>query len=1036
MPATPNQLGRPCWALDQVPNVIQQTAQTTAASAACFLAAHSPFRKITDAKTAGRTLSEEEVFKDIFSSARGQVQAFVKGQPGTGKSHLIRWLKERSDYASRDKKSSSERRRVVLVTRGNGSLKDALGQIVRQLGQEFERHLNRVQGAIDNLSDRTARAMLLSELALEVDTRWTNEHGRKPLPNSLQHLGQALRSNGFGGWMKRDGGVIHSVIQRLTDSSTVEDRETFPAFTPEDVVIPLTYLQPGANARQVLDFAEDLAEEPETRELAAQTLNAALQDAIRAMTGLKGDDLLSIFTEIRRQLGPDRVLVVLIEDVSVTGLDQDVVNAFEPRSGDGLCRMIAVLGITENAWLHRLPDNLRQRATHVYEVGGSTVQQWAADPEEIARFTARYLNAIRSTDEELQAIAEERFEGDIRRSRCDECACRQECHAAFGKVVFDSGIEVGMFPFTKHAPYLLLQNLSDAPYRSQRGLLDHVLLSGLQRSYDSLQSRRFPRPLMFPVNRPASTIWAGFENRYCGGAAWSSEQKERLRFLAQFWVNASTPDALAAALQPFLQPLDLPSFSSKPVSAPRPPEPPQRQGGRSEVPPPHPSEDRELKRLLELLDKWHAGQPLQEDSKYRELLYYTLNNSIVWQDSQQAPIVEKKRLLNKGGRAVPRIEGQTTAPIGTYKFDFPRNSETRDLLQGLLMLSRAPDKTWSFPDGELHKRAVSRWLRKHQARVIESVQPESPSLAPECLRAAVQALALTALLRDRKKLPEGRADRLAAIFSPSWSATASPVVLSPDLSAVVSDLQMKSESLREFLVNELGAGQGDANPTDFINPVPLLELLADFEKRLPFDPPPAEAASSYWGPRFSAVKTFSQGAFASIPDRLEKERRALGDVVAAVRSFVGDAGFENKDLRAALEACLAELNQLIELQRGAQRKPGILPLPNGQLDELWQRGWLQKADVRSSWGAAVGRALEVSEGKSQYDLSVFNVAKLMECVESLRLVEHHLNLVDQEMKVQEDQVGPQDDTRSQMLVALDEIAALLEAGGKGESDSE
>jgi hypothetical protein len=1035
MPAIPNQLGRPCWAYDQVPNVIQQTAQTTAASAACFLAAHSPFRKITDAKTAGRTLSEEEVFIDIFSSARGQVQAFVKGEPGTGKSHLIRWLKERSDYASRDKKSSSERRRVVLVTRGNGSLKDALGQIVRQLGQEFERHLNRVKGAIDKLSDGTARAMLLSELALEVDTRWTNEHGRKPLPNSLQHLGQALRSNGFGGWMKRDGGIIHSVIQRLTDSSTVEDRETFPAFTPEDFDIPLTYLQPGANARQVLDFAEDLAEEPETRELAVQTLNTALQDAIRAMTGLKGDDLLTIFTEIRRQLGPDRVLVVLIEDVSVTGLDQDVVNAFEPRSGDGLCRMVAVLGITENGWL-RLPDNLRQRATHVYEVGGSTVQQWAADPEEIAKFTARYLNAIRSTDEELQAIAEERFEGDIRQSRCDECACRQECHAAFGKVVFDSGAEVGMFPFTKHAPYLLLQNLSDAHYHSQRGLLDHVLLSGLQRSYDSLQRGHFPRPQMFPVSRPASTIWAGFENRYCGGGAWSSEQKERLRFLAQFWVNASTPDALAAALQPFLQPLDLPSFSSKPIFEATPPDQPKPTSGNSEGPPPPPPEDRELKRLLELLDKWHAGQPLQEDGKFRELLYNALNNCIVWQDSQQAPIVEKKRLLNKGGRAVPRIEGQTAAPIGNYKFDFPRNSETRDLLQGLLMLSRAHDKTWSFPDGELHKRAVSRWLRKHQAQAIESVQPESPSLAHDSLRAAVQALALTALLRDRKKLPEGRADRLAALFAPSWSATASPVVLSPELSAIVADLQMKSESLREFLVDELGAGQGDAYPKDFINPVPLLELLADFEKRFSFDPPPAEAASSYWGPRFAAVKTFAQGAFASIPDRLEKEQQALVDALAAVRSFLGDAGFENGDLRAALEDCLVELNQLIDLQRGTQRRRGILPLPNGPFDELWQKRWLQTADVRNSWGAAVGRALELSKGKRLYDLAVFNVSKLKECVESLRLVEHHLNLVDQEMKAQEDQVGPQGDARGQLLVALDKIAALLEAGGKGESDSE
>lgn len=1033
MPSAPHQLGQPCWALEQVPKVIQQTAQTTAASAASFLAAHSPFRKITDAKTAGRTLSEEEVFKDIFSSARGQVQAFVTGQPGTGKSHLIRWLKERSEYASRDKQSSAERPRVVLVTRGNGSLKDALGQIVRQLGQEFERHVNRVQGAIDRLSDRTARAMLLSELALEVDTRGSNEHGHAPLHGSLQHLGQALRSNGFGDWMKRDGGVIHSVIQRLTDSSTVEDRETFPAFTPKDFEVPHTYLQPGANARQVLDFAEDLAEEPETRELAAKTLNTALQDAIRAMTGIKGDDLLTIFTEIRRQLGPDRVLVVLIEDVSVTGLDQDVVNAFEPRDGEGLCRMVAVLGLTENGW-DMLPDNLKQRSTHVYEVGGSTVQQWASDPQEIAKFTARYLNAVRSTEEEIQAIAEDRFEGDIRRSHCEECACRQECHAAFGKVEFDGGVEVGMFPFSTQAPYHLLKNLSEDRYRSQRGLLDRVLLSALQRSFDNLQSRRFPRPQMFPVNRPASTIWAGFENRYCGGAAWNSEQKERLRFLAQFWVNANTPDVLAAELQPLLRPLDLPSFSSEPVIVARSPDQSKPTGGKIDVPSPPPAEDRELTRLLNLLEAWFGGQPLQEDSKFRDLLGAFLSRSIVWEDHQGFPIVEKKRLVY--GNTFPKIEGQRSSPRGAYTFDFPRTQETRDLLQSLLMLSRSPDKTWGFPDGELHKRAVSRWLRKHQAQAIKSVQPELPSIAQESLRAAVQALALTALLRDRKKLPEGRVDRIAAIFTPSWSATARPVVLSSELADIVSDLEQKSLGLREFLVNELGAGQGDASPKDFINPVPILDLLNDFEKRFAFDTLPVEVASSYWGPRFEAVKTFSRGAFASIPDRLDKEHQALAVAVASVRSFVEDAGFPDGDLRAGLEACLAELNQLIELQRGAQRRSGILPLPNSQFDELWQKKWLQVADVRSSWGAAVGRALELTQSKSPYDLAVFQVAKLKECMESLRLAEQHLNLVDQEMKVQEDQVGPQGDARGQLLDALDEIAALLELGGKGETDSE
>ena len=429
----PNNFGMPCWTQEQVSKVISLTAQTSASSASYFLAAHSPFRQIIDGKSLGSTLNEEEVFKNVFSKARGQVQAFVRGEPGTGKSHLIRWLKERSEYAARQKADGLANFQLVIVTRGNGSLKDALGQIVQQLGRDFERHISRVQGAIDRLSDQTARATLLSELALELSTRWTNEHRRAPLEKRLRHLGDALNAPGIGRWLKRDGGVIHQVIRRLTEQSTAEDRENFPSFNLADLDIPPAYLSPAQNPGEAIQLADDMAEELETKELAVSALNTALADAVRALTGLKGDDLVKIFTEIRRQLGPKKSLGVFIEDVSVTGLDQDVINAFEPREADGLCRMVAILGITDNGWL-RLPDNLRQRATHIYEVGGSTVTQWASDAVEVAKFTARYLNAVRSSDEDIAAAAEDRFEGNIRKSACDGCLSKSDCHQVLAKL--------------------------------------------------------------------------------------------------------------------------------------------------------------------------------------------------------------------------------------------------------------------------------------------------------------------------------------------------------------------------------------------------------------------------------------------------------------------------------------------------------------------------------------------------------------------------------------------------------------------------
>ena len=1037
----PKQIGQPCWSREQVSKVIALKAQTSASSAAYFLAAHSPFQRIIDSKSSGRAVTEEVVFNELFLEANGNVQAFVKGEPGTGKSHLIRWLKERFDYSSRQAEINPDSQRVVLLTRGNGSLKDALSQMVRQLGAEFEQHIQRVQGAIDRLSDQTARSMLLAELALEVDTRWEIERARAPLPRSLKHLGQALRSNGFGDWIKRKGGVVDQVIEQLTNASTSDQRENPPAFDQSDFDVPDGTFRPQQVSPEVFVFVENLKEEPETRALAAEVLNTALIDAKRGLTGLKSEDLLGIITDIRRQMGPSRQLLVFIEDVSTSsgGLDQDVVNAFETRDADDLCRTVAVLGIADFGW-DKLLANAKQRPTHIYEVGGTTVQQWASDSVEVARFTARYLNAIRSSDEEIIAIAEGRFEGDISKSHCEECPCKAECHEVFGKVDFGRNVVVGLFPFSQRAPQSMLHHLVDAKYQSQRGLLDKVLNPALGQSISDLSAGKFPQPKLFAVHPPVISFWQmGFLPRYCNSAGWSEENKARLRFIAQYWVDPRTSEELASGLKSFLKPLGFPAFSSKvaPPLIPAPPSAGPHNGGES---PPPPAADHELERLLGLLERWRDGQQLSEDNKFRDLLSDFLSKSIIWEDCNGVPIAEKKRLIDLGGNKVPKIEGQKMQPFSAFICEFPRTDETLSLLQSLLMLARAPSKSWNFSHGEAHKREVSRWLRKHQATVISNVQPSDPAIVKNSIRSAVQSLALAAFLHERKRLPDNRADRVDCLLKPLWPAAERPVVLSSDLEAIIADLEQKHGALREFVIQELGAAQGAASPKDFINPLPLLTLLEDFEKQCRFDPPPAEAEQNYWGPRFVAVKSLRQGAFQSMPERLKKEHTAISDALKSIRAFVSAAGFEKVELREALDKCFVELVPLIDLQngvqRGAQRAPGILEIYHEAFTLLWQQKKIQDGNVRGLWLTAIGRASELSTDWSFADLLAYNPAKLKECAEALRTIEKHLEMVDAHLKDQEGSDILGGDSHSKLLAVLEEISELAEAGKKGASESE
>ena len=1012
----PAKFGQACWTLSQVSKVIPAaaTAQTSEASIPYFLAAHSPFSRITDLKATGHTLTEEEVFQEIFSPAREQVEAFVTGEPGTGKSHLIRWLRLRAGYAAHNREAGLEKFKLVLVSRGTGSLKDALTQIVSQLGSDFRQHVSRVQSAIERISDSTARATLLAELALEVGPRWSNERRRKSLPRELRHLSQALRAEGFGAWFKRDGGVIHQVIQRLTEPTSVEDRETFPSFQPADFLVPERHLDLHHNSQDVYDFADDLKEEQETREQAAEAMNTALRDAIRGLTGLKGSDLLDVFMEIRREIGPKKSLAVFIEDVSATsgGLDLDVINALEPRAGGDLCRMVAVLGIVDSGW-KQLQKNQKDRGSHIYEVGGLTASSWADDPKEVAQFTARYLNAVRSTDDDVRNISDSFFSTSGWQSKCDDCPHKRPCHDTFGKVVLPGGTEVGTFPYTPYAPQSILARLAEARYRSQRGLLTRVLLPVLDQSFKSFASKEFPRPALFGVQPPAFPVWAGFTNTYCSGAGWDDDKRARLRFLAQFWVAPGSAELLAAQLQPLLEPLGLPKFSR--AAGP----PPKKPGGPT-PPTPHPpqAENPALNHLLRLLDAWNAGQPLKEDNKFRDPLSKFLARSIVWEDHRGTPIAEKKRLINLNGSKFPRIHDQVMRPGGTYFYDFPRNPATFNLLQSLIIFDNAPGSSWAFPHGELHKREISRWLRKNTARVVASIQPDPPTVVKDVLRPAVEALALTAAIRDRRKLPEDRSERLQALFAAVWEPSAKPVVLSPELQAITDDLEQKHAALRDLLVQELGSGQGDALPKDFLDPVPLLQLLDQFEQDTEFHPPPPEPERScYWGPRFDAAFPLAKGAFATVPKRIDKEREAIAKASQFAASFVKKAGIDEFNLPAGLETCLSQLIEAITLQRGAQHKRAILPLPNDAFEQLWQRKLVQTAEARASWSVALVKAGEFAKQQDRAALLAFDPARLKELFEALKVIEAHLNLIDEHLKDEEDQGSASGDSRPKLLSA-------------------
>jgi hypothetical protein len=1011
MSSPPSAVGLPCWRQEDVPKAISSVAQLDTSRSHYFLASHTPIRNIHDDRT-DAVLSEEELFKALLTQAHNEVLAVVHGEPGTGKSHLIHWLKLRLDHALEQNELESVV--PVLIRRRTGSLKDALEQLVQQLPVNFAHYLQPVREALSRISEETAREELANELRLELSTR-RRDRAQPPLPSHLEGLGETVSSQGFRTWHCRDGGPIDRNIKRLSQSSEVEDRETLPEFNSQDFEIQDALCRYN-NTPQVQDLIDDLDDEPEYREQAAVLFNQVLPDALKEMTGLSGNTLREVFDRIRMELAEEgRTLAVFVEDVSVmSGLDEDIVNAFEPQSRGDLCRTIAVLGMTETGVGH-LRDNQLERVTHMVSVGEGTLGTWKRDPAEVARFSARYLNALRLSEEQVKELARRRRAGgDVSRSACDACPVREECHAAFGTVDLD-GTSVGLFPFSPRSPQVLVSHLDEnvkGVRRNPRGLLMHVLHPVLDK-LEALEVRDFPT-VRLSVRLPELLFWRGFEDSYCGG--WSRRDRERLKFLAQAWIQADSADDAAAMLKPLLKPLGFSEFSRETKTTPSSTSQPQSPTGgvATSTPPPRKTEENEkLNDLLGELTGWLDTGKLRRDVEPRDLLADLIRKSIRWEDQREIP----KRVWNDHTKSkdIVWIEGMRAKKQESESFVFfPRSQETRHLIEALAQYQYVGNESWEFPDGERHKRTVSRWLRHHREEVIQSLQPRGDLDTGRPVELAVQFLAASALITRRANLPR-EADRLvSAILAPPPEEF--PTALSEPWQRWIEKVRGQHERVREYLVEELSVPQGRTGRDNFIDPLRILDGAVAFTNNPVVDALPEAYFTQFWQSRYAQLDKL--GGL----DRLENvalvERQAIADRLNNVDGLLRVAGYEG-DASGAVQIYCTDLLETLE----AQKQAGII-IPAEDFDALRRRKVFQ--DRPPTWARALEQACSAVEAENPIDVLLFDPTPLEDAAHSLELAQKYVSALEKLVEVELDHIereGDPDQIAEALLRDLQSLAS-------------
>jgi hypothetical protein len=796
---------------------------------AIFLSTHTP---IEGFDVAGRDAAEfrgqdeHAVLETLSDPTREHAFCIIQGEPGSGKSHLIRWVSINWPIATDIK---------LLLRRADGSLEGALTQLRDRLPIEFA-------PLFDNLGQRQ-KASPQGRANIFLST----------LANTLEpgHFDKALPDEGWCKQFAPADLLAHprirlswkapSRILDLLEGARGERNSATASFDLFDIqelaglCVPLHGQASIVHCQDLIRrleresdsikayrdqqwLADELAEEhgdqfPYSIAL-IKALNLRRNDAIQNVLGVSAQGLKTLFRQVREALADrGQRLVLLLEDItSWEGLDDSLIDvlvfnaaARGEASETPICPLISLVGVTPT-YYDKLQTNYRQRITHEVHLGKSTdgLQDVATlrASETRRQFAVRYLSAVRAGPALLNDwLAEARSGRKVSPpNRCDVCPRQDKCFATFGE---ESG--VGLFPFTVHAFNrffeALKENDNGQTWKTPRGILQAILNPNLLQP-ESLAAGTYPGSFIesdaFRADRRSDLALVPRLEQIVDNQIVSSAERSRMRRMLAYWANPSRADtenidgelAFAGASRSIFEAFgllwiggDAANISSAPVIVSQPitlPAPDEETQETEPVIAPRPGAPARPSRPVVIAPKPKRLMPNKNElEQLREQIRTwstsgTIESGAKWNEILYV-ITEQ---VNP--RAIPvtpplfsklitsemvKLQGTTTRNLAY--FTLPAESWVRNGLEAFVSLRL--DTSMTLADADYNRRNLATMMRRLERSVASFIDGKVPKLADGTRWAPVktfaQILLARAYLRGVTRADAPLADQIKALLS-------------------------------------------------------------------------------------------------------------------------------------------------------------------------------------------------------------------------------------------------------------------------------